>query len=286
MPQGPPHECSKPGCRALVPAGQGGRCPGHRAVPFAGAVRTADRARPGNGAPQGQQFYRNERWRKARETHLGHYPDCARCGAPATSVDHIVPHDGSPEQFWNTANWQSLCADCHNSKSAQWAVQKREARKAGDTAKFAVPVTVVCGPPGSGKTSYVEERRKWGDLTVDLDAIYQAITGLPMYETPLALLPFVTAARDALVDRLSRPAPEVKRAWVIQGGARQEDRERYQTRGASVVVLAVPEDECLRRISKDVRRSGGPDAGVGKVARWQPLVERWWREYSTKDGYT
>lgn len=33
----------------------------------------------------------------------------------ATVVDHIVPHGGDQALFWDTGNWQSLCAPHHNS---------------------------------------------------------------------------------------------------------------------------------------------------------------------------
>lgn len=54
------------------------------------------------------------RWAKARLTYLAHHPLCVMCGAPATVVDHIRPHEGDPALFWDVANWQPLCAPCHN----------------------------------------------------------------------------------------------------------------------------------------------------------------------------
>jgi 5-methylcytosine-specific restriction endonuclease McrA len=30
-------------------------------------------------------------------------------------VDHIIPHRGDKRLFWHRANWQPLCAPCHNS---------------------------------------------------------------------------------------------------------------------------------------------------------------------------
>ena len=38
-------------------------------------------------------------------------------------------------------------------------------------APFVCPVTVIAGPPGSGKSSYVAGRQRWGDLVLDLDAV-------------------------------------------------------------------------------------------------------------------
>lgn len=33
----------------------------------------------------------------------------------ATVVDHITPHKRDTALFWDKANWQPLCAPCHNS---------------------------------------------------------------------------------------------------------------------------------------------------------------------------
>ena len=36
----------------------------------------------------------------------------------AQVVDHIVPHRGDKELFWDKNNWQALCFSCHSSKTA------------------------------------------------------------------------------------------------------------------------------------------------------------------------
>ena len=58
-------------------------------------------------------------WDKARAGYLRKHPLCAMCLAKgritsATLVDHITPHKGNNTLFWDSANWQSLDAECHN----------------------------------------------------------------------------------------------------------------------------------------------------------------------------
>ncbi|MER3367017.1 HNH endonuclease signature motif containing protein [Providencia rettgeri] len=74
------------------------------------------------------------RWAKVRLNYLAKHPLCVMCQeqgrvTAATVVDHITPHrlkdaldSGSAEQiaeaqklFWDTNNYQSLCASHHNS---------------------------------------------------------------------------------------------------------------------------------------------------------------------------
>lgn len=51
--------------------------------------------------------------------------ECQRQGrdtpvAGATAhVDHIIPHKGNEELFWDETNLETLCATCHNRKSAK-----------------------------------------------------------------------------------------------------------------------------------------------------------------------
>ena len=68
------------------------------------------------------------RWRKVRAGFLRAHPLCARCEragrvVEATVVDHIEPHRGDRRKFWDPANWQSLCAPCHD--GAKQAEERR-----------------------------------------------------------------------------------------------------------------------------------------------------------------
>jgi 5-methylcytosine-specific restriction protein A len=63
------------------------------------------------------------RWQKAREGWLRNHPLCVHCErdgrvVAASDVDHIIPHKGDMELFWDNTNWQSLCAPCHSTKTA------------------------------------------------------------------------------------------------------------------------------------------------------------------------
>jgi len=63
------------------------------------------------------------KWSLASKLYRQLNPFCVKCEAEgrtsfAQAVDHIVPHKGDYERFWNEQNWQSLCHACHNAKSA------------------------------------------------------------------------------------------------------------------------------------------------------------------------
>lgn len=63
------------------------------------------------------------RWQRARLLHLAEHPLCVSCESrgqvtEATVVDHRIPHRGDPGLFWDHDNWQSLCKECHDRKTA------------------------------------------------------------------------------------------------------------------------------------------------------------------------
>ena len=65
------------------------------------------------------------RWQRARAAFLQSHP---LCGDPymrhpnqvvlATDVDHRIAHKGDMTLFWDPANWQGLCHDCHSYTTA------------------------------------------------------------------------------------------------------------------------------------------------------------------------
>ena len=64
------------------------------------------------------------RWQRARKIFLSRYPLCAECQkngilTPATVVDHIIPHRGDRNLFWDENNWQPLCKSCHDRKTGK-----------------------------------------------------------------------------------------------------------------------------------------------------------------------
>ena len=70
--------------------------------------------------PNARQRGYTRSWDRERAIYLKANPSCRRCNARATVVDHIQPHKGNDALFWNRANWQPLCATCHNrAKQAQ-----------------------------------------------------------------------------------------------------------------------------------------------------------------------
>lgn len=108
-------------------------------------------------------------------------------------------------------------------------------------------VIVVSGLPGSGKSFHVEQQMVEGDLVVDMDAIFAALSGLPFRQKPDHLLPYVAAARDAIYERLKKPINAVLTAWIITCDRAEAEKLSRYFRGKHIHI-EVPESERISRL--------------------------------------
>jgi 5-methylcytosine-specific restriction enzyme A len=125
----PLHQCCRAGCRELT---RSRFCPPH-ATEHAAKQAEQERQR---GSPESRGY--DSRWKRERAAFLQHHPWCITCQvtrnvhAPATVVDHIVPHRGNHDLMWNQENWQPLCRTHHSKKTAAkdggFGNQRRRAR--------------------------------------------------------------------------------------------------------------------------------------------------------------
>jgi len=141
-----------------------------------------------------------------------------------------------------------------------------------------VTIQVIAGAPGSGKTTYVAQHAQAGDLIVDVDALYHAMSGLAWYDKPQSLLKYVLAARDGVLDKLAR-SPAIN-AWIVAEAPTLAERNRLRDRfDAQVTVMETPAFDCLLRISADERRKE-------QLQEWIPRVQSWWQRYEKDERDT
>jgi 5-methylcytosine-specific restriction protein A len=105
--------CQYPGCRKYATKGSC-YCEEH--------TRNVER----DTAPRVSSYRQGytKAWQRARKAFLIDHPLCVECMkqgryTPATEVDHIKPHKGDKNLFWDIHNWQSLCHACHSRKTAR-----------------------------------------------------------------------------------------------------------------------------------------------------------------------
>lgn len=213
-----------------------------------------------------------------RQRRLTAEPLCRQCKAkgqitPATVPDHIVPLAFGGLDV--DENIQCLCEDCHAIKTAAEGAATGGASNHPDWLKpSAIPLTILCGPPCSGKTTYITERSKPGDIVIDLDLIAASLS--PGYVHWIAgkmssdLLNRAIRARNAMLGSLERQ--HRGQAWFIVAAPTKAERDWWKTKlGGEVVLLHPGADECKRRA---VQR-GTPNAAQG-VDEWERSSRKPW----------
>lgn len=137
-------------------------------------------------------------------------------------------------------------------------------------------VTIICGSPGSGKSTYVREHMQAGDLIIDLDWIYKAISGRTGREKDEALMPFMWEIRDALYNRLTKPN-NIKQAWIVGCLPKAGDRESLAKRfNADVILINKTKRECMQQILSDEGRLS--DTSI--YLKW---MSDWFSDYTPRE---
>lgn len=116
-------------------------------------------------------------------------------------------------------------------------------------------VYYVCGSPCSGKSTFVRENMQAGDLILDIDKLWSALSGQPEYIKPSEIKAVVFNARNAIIDSIKTRAGNWQTAWVVEGGALLGDRmRRIDALGAEAIHIDTSCDECIRRLASDDSR--------------------------------
>lgn len=133
-------------------------------------------------------------------------------------------------------------------------------------------VVIVYGSPASGKTTYVRQNMKDGDMVVDLDHIKQAISMTGKTEAPDTLLNAALAIREFIYGLIERREVSCDAVWVVAALPKKKDREELRRRlNAELVFCKAAKAECIKRAYKDSDRSD-KDMQVR-------IIERWFRNY-------
>jgi len=141
-----------------------------------------------------------------------------------------------------------------------------------------VPLLVVCGPPGAGKSLLVQRNAGPRDLIIDLDVIKAELSGLPLYHAEHA--EWMQRAMGERNRRLlslceSTTAERLARAWLITTAPTAADRRWWrETAGARTLLVVASPETCRARILGDERRPPARQAEHLKVA------EDWFKRYT------
>lgn len=159
----------------------------------------------------------------------------------------------------NPGNIQIVSHRTHNQLHNRLGYKRRE-------------VFLVYGPPMAGKREYVSEVMVPGDMILDIDMIWFAVSGLENFQKPKTLNNIVFGTRDFLMDCIKTRRGKWQNAYVIGGYPMISERERIcRMLGAREVFIEATKGECLARLKAC---SDGRD-----MKAWEGYIEDWWRRY-------
>lgn len=222
-----------------------------------------------------------------RDNHL--CQPCKRKGraTPAREVDHIIPKalggDDHPD------NLEAICTPCHKVKTKieTGSKPRREIGTDGWPAtdeleqfgfsiphgvqRSAIPVTLVCGPPASGKSTYAQQHAAPDDTVIDFD-LYLAQVGAPKWTADKDAVRQAFLIRDAHIRSLE--AKTTGQAWLIVTAPSKAERQAWRNAlgDVRVVVLDVAVEVCMARLRQDADRQHA-------LRQMEQGIKDWWRRY-------
>lgn len=220
--------CSEPGCGELVEAG---KCVAHR--------REYDKAR---GTREERGYGTEHRATRAALLPEAYGTPCSLCGRymfPHHKLD--LDHTADRKGYRGIVH-----AHCNRSDGAK---RGNAMRAVGRIGQFAPKVTLVCGPPCSGKSTYVDQHAQPGDLIVDYDLIAQSLGSRVTHGHSYQYHHPTEAIIEQRCTEIVAGQHEV--AWVIRSLPDKQERARLALRlGAEVVVCDAPDEVLIQRASE------------------------------------
>lgn len=132
----------------------------------------------------------------------------------------------------------------------------------------------VYGAPCSGKTTFVQNVKGNSDFIIDIDLIWQAVTGGDLYHKPDALKSVVFGVRDTMFEKAKTRAGNWERCYIIEGGAIKSERERrIAALGCEPIFIEATKEDCINNLMQDNKRNGVRD-------EWRQYIETWFEKYT------
>lgn len=171
----------------------------------------------------------------------------------------------------NPANIAVLHWQCHNEVHNRFN---------GTAVAVERKVYIVTGAACSGKTTFVRERMQTGDIVLDIDDLWQTLSGQPRYIKPNALKPVVFNMRLAIKEQIAKGAGSWRNAYIIESlplaTDRKREAERYKAHNTEIITMEASREECLNRL---YAMPNGRD-----VKAYESYINEYFNDY-TKGNY-
>lgn len=219
-------------------------------------------------------FYRSKVWENLRLVIINDRTNeqgktiCEYCSKPIVkSYDCIAHHKIELTEENYTNHDISLNPDnialvhhrCHNFIHNKLSYSQRQ-------------VYIVHGSPLSGKSSWVIDNMVEGDLIIDMDNIWQCISGCERYVKPNRLKSIVFSVRDNLLESVKYRRGKWLNTYIIQSLPIMNDRDRLADQlGARLIHIDTSKEICLERLYNN------PEGR--NIEQWTCFIDDYFKEY-------
>lgn len=224
-------------------------------------------------------FYTSDEWIRFRQTIISEREaKCTECDRNILEGKELHLHhikeltlDNVNDYMisMNPDNVRIVCHECHNKIHERFGYGYGNRKR-----KFDRDVYIIYGPPLAGKKTYVQEHMEEGDIVVEMDRLYQAISMQEMYNNSDKLKYNVYNIRSLLIDNIKTRYGKFNRAWVIGGYAERSARDRLANElGAEAILISTSKEECIARL-KSCNDYRGDNYNTFKK-----YIDKWFEEY-------
>jgi hypothetical protein len=182
-------------------------------------------------------------------------------------------------------NVQGLCHECHARKTViEDMSNQASAPHPAWLRQSQIPITIVCGPPGAGKSTYVRDHAAPGDITIDLDDICASISQQwrPWsgdQSTRRNILEPALRIRNSRLGSLhSTPAVAGVAAWFVVSAPFLNERRWWARKLGGTVVLLDPGPQ----VCKTRALARGTPHAIAGIERWYRHAKQVWSPRTEK----
>lgn len=216
------------------------------------------------------KWYKRKSWLDLRRYQLQEEPFCRLCRpelVEARVVDHIKDHKGDPALFMDRGNLQSLCHDCHRRKTIMENPAHGASMIPAWMPEAKKPFFLVCGPPASGKSTYVRQHAAHGDLVIDLDDLAEKF-GKPLVDMTDAERDGVIRYRNSLLGDFMHGKTAHPRCWLVAVAACPSHIAFWEKRHAKIMVINPDKELCRRRVRERDLTPDRQDYAINGINAW------------------
>jgi len=211
------------------------------------------------------QFYTSKQWRElSYNLKIERGGKCDRTGETFIDMSQLIAHH-TIELTEDNIDDPSVALNPELIEIISHKEHNKEHRRFGHKKN----VYIVYGSPLSGKTTMVRELMQYGDIVLDLDEIWKAVSLQEEYIKPNNLRFNIFKMRDDLLEQIKMRYGNWYDAYIIGGYPEKYERQRLaDSLGAELIYCESTKAECIERVEKS-----------NKPKAWIEYIDTWWEKY-------